>query len=76
MIGETATRKQYGCAAYYNGSSPNQNVAILANLNGTPDTIGAALGMPFGTSLWLALALHAIGIEIYIRRLLSSILDA
>ncbi|KAH8883174.1 hypothetical protein GQ53DRAFT_847078 [Thozetella sp. PMI_491] len=56
------------CGAYYNGSSPGQNALVLANYkSNNPVEIAAALGINFGPALWLAFAIHAIGIELYLH---------
>jgi len=55
-----------GCLSYMNGTSPNQNVVVHANQNGTPEQVAASLDMSFGMTLWLAFVLHAVGIEIYV----------
>ena len=34
--------------------------------NGVPSEIGAALGVSFGMALWMALIIHAAGVEIYV----------
>lgn len=57
------------CASYANGSYPEQVSAVAAKLGGGGDSAnaGAALNMNFGMALWLALMLHAIGIEVYLH---------
>jgi len=48
---------------------PTDVVAVKAMLGGpntTIETAGAALRTGFGMSLWLALAIHAIGVEVYV----------
>jgi hypothetical protein len=54
------------CAAYFDGSKPGQVAIVHADLNGRPAEIGAALGISFGMAIWLSLAIHAIGIEVYV----------
>ncbi|UNI21278.1 hypothetical protein JDV02_007280 [Purpureocillium takamizusanense] len=41
--------------------------AVKADVHGGKDNSAAALNMTFGMALWLALALHAIGIEFYLQ---------
>ena len=40
--------------------------SVKANMNGTVEQIAAALSLCFSMAVWLALAIHAIGIEIYV----------
>jgi hypothetical protein len=54
------------CMAYFNGSNPDKHALVHANMKGTAIEVASALGMNFGAAAWLALALHAIGIEIYV----------
>jgi len=48
-------------------STSDVYVAVNANFNGTPDQIGASLDVNFGMAIWLALFLHLVGVEIYLR---------
>ncbi|KAF1844308.1 uncharacterized protein K460DRAFT_162021 [Cucurbitaria berberidis CBS 394.84] len=56
------------CAAYANGTSPDQ-VALVAATFGEGDATntGAALNINFGMALWLAFAIHALGVEVYLH---------
>ncbi|OQE28500.1 hypothetical protein PENSTE_c003G04937 [Penicillium steckii] len=55
-------------AAYPACSSSSAWVAVKADMNGTSGVnAAAALNLSFGMSVWLALALHAIGVELYIH---------
>ncbi|KAE8328016.1 hypothetical protein BDV39DRAFT_214576 [Aspergillus sergii] len=68
IIGREQTLESYpDCASFYNGSHPDQNVLVLGDFNGTADKIGTALNLNFGMAFWLALFLHAIGVEIYLQ---------
>jgi hypothetical protein len=59
-----------GCAAYANGTNTYEVAIVKGNLNGdTGVNAGAALNISFGLALWLALAIHAVGVEIYVRPL-------
>jgi len=59
--------KYPACAAYANGTNPNELAIVQANLNGgTGANAGVALNMSFGMALWLSVAIHAIGVEIYV----------
>lgn len=69
IIGREQTLESYpDCASFYNGSRPDQNVLVLGDFNGNADKIGTALNLNFGMAFWLALFLHAIGVEIYVSR--------
>ena len=57
------------CASYAEGSNLNQVSAVLADMDGaSAANVGAALNLNFGMALWLAFAIHAVGIEIYVSR--------
>jgi hypothetical protein len=56
------------CAAYANGTNPAQLVPVTLDFGGSDAGIGAALGVSFGAALWLAFNVHALGVEIYVRR--------
>lgn len=63
-----------GCADYANGSDPEQLAIVRAGLGALNSSgvsnaanAGAGLDVAFGMSLWLALAIHAIGVEIYLH---------
>jgi hypothetical protein len=62
--------KYPACGAYANGSNPNEVAIVKADLDGdTGANAGAALGLSFGMAVWLATAVHAIGVEIYVSTL-------
>jgi hypothetical protein len=55
------------CAAYVDGSDPDQLAIVKANIGGDgPANAGAALNTAFGMALWLAVVIHAIGVEVYV----------
>lgn len=54
------------CVPYFNGSDPSKQVAVEADFNGNPVQLTVALGSNFGSAMWLAFAIHAIGVEIYV----------
>jgi hypothetical protein len=64
------------CADWYTGNT-DRHAAVPAKLTGggTRATASAALGMNFGSAMWLALALHAIGVEIYVSRIPATLLS-
>lgn len=47
----------------------NPKILVHANYEGKggPEHIGAAIGLSFGMATWLAIAIHAIGVEIYLN---------
>ncbi|UPX16405.1 uncharacterized protein EKO05_0006808 [Ascochyta rabiei] len=56
------------CASYADGSNLAQVSAVLADMDGTSSVnAGAALNVNFGMALWLAFAIHAVGIEVYLH---------
>ena len=56
------------CASYADGSDPNAVSAVLANMGGaSAANAGAALNVNFGMALWLAFAIHAVGVEVYLH---------
>jgi hypothetical protein len=55
------------CASFFNGTNSGQETIVHATMsNGVASEIGAALGVSFGMALWMALVIHAVGIEIYV----------
>lgn len=69
IVGEKGTLFFYpNCAAFFDGTNPNKEIIVKANFNSAnPMEIGASLGIPFGSSGWLAFWLHAIIVELYLR---------
>lgn len=68
MQNSSATLEAYpDCASYYDGSAPDQMALVQADLNGSEPTAAAGLDLNFGAALWLALWLHAVGVEIYLH---------
>lgn len=48
-------------------TSPETWTAVEASMTGGgPENVAGILHMNFGTALWLALGIHAFGIEIYV----------
>lgn len=48
-------------------ANPDGQTAVLANFAGKVETIAASMQTSFGMAGWLSLALHAIGVELYLR---------
>lgn len=65
-ISQDIARSYASCAPYFDGTDRNALAIVNANFGGSPAEIGVALGMPFGSAIWLALAIHAIGVEVYV----------
>lgn len=59
------------CASWYTGEDPNKHIAVKATLDGGFAENAAALGMSFGNAFWLALAIHAILVEVYVSKTYS-----
>ncbi|EUC45625.1 hypothetical protein COCMIDRAFT_94973 [Bipolaris oryzae ATCC 44560] len=56
------------CSAFANGSNPDAVSAVAATIgSGDRANTGAALNIAFGMAVWVAFALHAIGVEIYLH---------
>ena len=48
--------------------SMDKSAAVEATMmDGGGENVAAALNVTFGMALWLAMAIHAIGVEIYVR---------
>lgn len=62
--------KYPSCQAYLNGTSPNQYVVVQATANNGIENSAALLDIIFGMSIWLAIFIHALGIEVYVRPVL------
>jgi hypothetical protein len=57
------------CESYFNGSNPEQVAIVHADFNGPPEQVAGAMGETFGMAFWLALAIHAFGVELYVSSL-------
>ncbi|CAI6336276.1 unnamed protein product [Periconia digitata] len=58
------------CASYLNGTDSKQYSTVRARFGGEQTSaaeIGAAFNMTFGMALWVAMAIHAVGVEIYLH---------
>jgi hypothetical protein len=60
------------CRSYFNGSNPDQHVVVRMNFNGQPEQLSAALGESFSMAVWLALAIHAAVVEVYVSETVLS----
>ncbi|KAK7419805.1 hypothetical protein QQZ08_010693 [Neonectria magnoliae] len=56
------------CANFYSGVAPDQRILIKGDFTSPrPEQKASGLNVTFGASAWLALALHCIAVEIYLR---------
>ncbi|KAJ6188551.1 hypothetical protein N7519_003459 [Penicillium mononematosum] len=55
------------CSPSNSNLTVDSQVIVKANFNGEPEQIGAALAIGFPMAMWLALVMHAVGIEAYLR---------
>lgn len=60
------------CAGFYSGN-PDEEAVVAANIGGDPAQVSTALGLSFGMAVWLALALHAFGVETYVSIFASTV---
>ncbi|KAI9824885.1 MAG: hypothetical protein M1832_001490 [Thelocarpon impressellum] len=67
ILGEQSTYSAYPICIPSNVDPTNVQVPVVADFGGNKAEIGASLAVPFGMALWLALAMHAIGVEVYLR---------
>ncbi|PMD41984.1 hypothetical protein L207DRAFT_485407 [Hyaloscypha variabilis F] len=42
-------------------------VVVTADMHGSPEQMGASLGLSFGMALWMSILLHLVGVEIYLN---------
>ncbi|KAI5207931.1 hypothetical protein AUEXF2481DRAFT_7839 [Aureobasidium subglaciale EXF-2481] len=68
-LGQNDTLAAYPqCEGYFNGNAPNLPVVVTVDFsNDNSMELSAALAVPFGAAGWLALLLHTIAIEGYLR---------
>lgn len=57
-----------GCAAYFTGAYPDQQVLVRADYYGFPIEINVAISIVSGASAFFALFLHAMGVELYVSK--------
>lgn len=69
LKGENATIARYPeCASFFSGEDPDRHVVVRASvLTDDRVEIGAVINLVFGTSGWMAMAIHAIGLELYLH---------
>lgn len=54
------------CETYFDGSDLEQQVMVRAVFAESVEQVASSLNAPFGMSLWVAIAMHAIGVETYV----------
>ncbi|KAI9091118.1 hypothetical protein DFS34DRAFT_643755 [Phlyctochytrium arcticum] len=64
-VGKTLSRYP-DCTSAFNGADPERMVLVKANFKGGAEEVGVSLAVPFGAAIWLALAIHAVGVELYL----------
>jgi hypothetical protein len=70
LHGQNKTMSRYPvCASFYDGTNPDQVAVVSANFNGKREQSGSALDASFGMATWMAIFLHAVGVEIYVRKI-------
>ncbi|KAK8005444.1 hypothetical protein PG990_011481 [Apiospora arundinis] len=63
----TTAQRYPECTTYFGGTNPDQHAVIPAHISGQDEVQAAAvLALVAGGAFWLALFLHAFGIEIYV----------
>ncbi|KAH8662556.1 hypothetical protein BX600DRAFT_382626 [Xylariales sp. PMI_506] len=68
LVDQELTTSMYpSCITFYNGSNPMQQVAVQGALDGDLSEVTAAYDLTFGTAHWIALVIHIIGVEIYLK---------
>ncbi|KUM61982.1 hypothetical protein ACN42_g5096 [Penicillium freii] len=55
------------CSSGNSNMTVDSQVIVKANFNGNPEQIGAALDIGFPMAMWLALVMHAVGVELYLQ---------
>lgn len=54
------------CAAYFTGRNPDQQALVKADYHGLPIEVNVAISIVSGASAFVALFLHAMGVELYV----------
>jgi hypothetical protein len=61
------TYRLYPQCAPVNGTTSAGSIAVHANPVAGPETTAVAFQLTFGMSMWIALVLHAVGVEVYLN---------
>ncbi|KAI1768422.1 hypothetical protein GGR53DRAFT_409330 [Hypoxylon sp. FL1150] len=69
LQGQNATLARYPeCAPFFSGADPRRHVAVKAVFNRQDKVaVGAMINLVFGMSGWMAIFLHAFGVELYLH---------
>ena len=67
MLGPNNTLALYAACNSTTQDPYDIKVPVLANFGGNTDQVGASFDVNFGMAIWLALALHVIGVEMYLH---------
>jgi len=59
------------CASLIDANNLQAVTAVKANFGGSVEQLMSAMNITFGMAGWLALGLHAIGVEVYVSHSLS-----
>lgn len=54
------------CTAFFTGAHPDQRVSVRADYYGLPIEVNVAISIVSGASAFVALFLHAMGVELYV----------
>lgn len=63
------------CAALIDANNLQAVAAVKADFGGSVEQLMSAMNISFGMAGWLALGLHALGVEVYVSPFLFSWLD-
>ncbi len=55
------------CISFYNSSDPSKMALVQADFYGSFPEVAASLNITFGMAMWMALFIHAVGVEIYLQ---------
>lgn len=56
------------CEPYFSGKDTGKFVVVFASLAGNEANMIAAFNIAFGPTVWLAMVIHGLAVEAYVRR--------
>jgi hypothetical protein len=56
------------CEPYFSGRDAGKSVVVFASLAGNEANMIAAFNITFGPTVWLAMVIHGLVVEAYVRR--------